>query len=125
MTSRRLALLAVAALLAAGCAGDSPPPSADPDLARAALRGALEAWVKGEPTDALKSRSPAVVVVDHEWTVGVKLARFELGPDVPSGADLRCEATLWILDRRDKLVKRKAAYRVGTAPAVTVVREDE
>ena len=120
---RAPALLLFLAL--AGCGGGSPPRPADPDAAREALQTALDAWQRGDSPASLQGRRPPIHVVDHDWGAGLRLARFELGADTPSGADRWCPVRLWFPDRRGKAVPRTAAYRVGTHPALTVVREDQ
>jgi hypothetical protein len=115
----------LAAALAFGCGGPTPQP-ADPSLAREALREALDAWQRGETAESLSRRRPPIVVVDHQWNSGAKLAKFELADgEQPAGADLRFEVVLHLEGaQKKKNAPTRAAYTVGTKPKTTVVRED-
>jgi hypothetical protein len=119
---KRLACLAV--LVAAGCASRLQTP-ADPADAREALRGALDAWQRGDAPDALRDAAPVVHVSDPDWSAGCRLTRYHIAEgDDRSGIDLRYRVTLTFRDPKGKLVQKKTAYVVGTHPVLTVVRND-
>lgn len=117
------ALVAGLALLA-GCGG-RPPAPADPGRAGAALRLALDAWKSGRPAESLRQGQPAVTVIDREWQGGLRLVDYQVRSEQPLGAELRCQVTLSLRDGRGKTVRKQAVYSVGTAPTVTVVREED
>jgi hypothetical protein len=125
MRTQRVLLLALAAL-PLGCAGATAPRPPDPARAREALRTALDAWQRGESTEALKQRRPPIQVVDHEWRDGVQLVRYRLGDHgQAAGGDLRCPVVLLLRGKNGKAVEKKAVFGVGTAPVLTVVREED
>jgi hypothetical protein len=82
-TSRRLAL---ALLVAAGCAKGAGPPAApayDGRQAREALVASLEAWKKGQ-TKTLARRTPPIRFEDDDLMAGLRLADYEIEePDAP------------------------------------------
>ncbi len=118
--SRWLVLAAVVGLV--GCGGGPPPPT-DPAAGVAVLRAALEAWQAGETPDALKGRTPAVTVVDKDWTGGAKLARFEIDETAaqPNGYDLGCPVKLWLGDGKKPPVRVR--YVVALSPNTVVTRD--
>lgn len=121
--TRRLALLLLPAALAAGCGGDPPPlaMTATPESARPALEAALNAWKAGKSADDLKAADPPVYFSDPEFARGRKLAGFAL-TDAGSavGTGIRFGVTLAFDDKKTRTVN----YRVATAPAVSIYRED-
>lgn len=114
--------ISIAAISSGGC-GSGPPPPADREAARDALRSALDAWRQGQPSDALSRAQPPIYVSDWRWRSGAKLLRYEIDEhDRAIGADRRWPVRLWIDNGRGKTVREPAAYNVGTHPAVTVAR---
>lgn len=105
----------------AGCGG--PPPPTDKAEGVAVLQSVLEAWQAGEPMTALKDRKPAITVVDHAWSGGTKLAKFEIDADgaQPSGYDLSCPVKLWLGDGKKPPVQVR--YVIALAPERVVTRD--
>jgi hypothetical protein len=103
-----------------GCGGAAAARPADPELARQALRDALDAWQRGTAHDA-----SAVRVADEDWLAGSKLVSYRVSDrDQPLGAHLRCRVDLTLRDARGKTVARKAVYDVATDPRPAVIRLD-
>jgi hypothetical protein len=121
---RCLVLLAGIPLIPLGCGGPSPPPPANPEQARAALRLALDAWQKGAAPESLKHGAPAIRVIDHEWATGCRLLRYQVEKDTPLGANLHCHVHLSLQNTRGKMLQKKARYNVATGSVVTVFREE-
>jgi hypothetical protein len=121
---RSLFLLAGIPFVPLGCSGLSPPPPADPDQARTALRLALEAWHKGAAPESLKQGEPAIRVIDHEWASGYRLLHYQVEQDTPLGANLHCHVHLSLKNTRGTRVQKRARYNVATGPVVTVFREE-
>jgi hypothetical protein len=119
---RALALLG-ATLLAAlplGCGGSTP---ADPDLARATLAMALDAWRDGRTIDEVTNGSPPITVADPEWKAGFKLSRYQVADTSRAvGFDLRMPVQLWLQDPKGKAVEQNVKYTVSVQPARTVIR---
>ena len=117
-----LALFATAlfAALPLGCGGSTP---ADPDLARATLATALDAWRDGRTIDEVTNGSPPITVADPEWKAGFKLSRYEVAETTrASGFDLRMPVQLWLQDPKGKAIEQKVKYTVSVQPARTVIR---
>jgi len=125
MRTRRVLLLVLAAV-PLGCGGASAPRPPDPVRARAALHAALDAWQRGESAEALRQRRPPIHVVDHEWRSGVQLVRYRASDaKQAAGGDLRCPVVLSLRGKNGKAFEKKAVFGVGTAPVLTVVREED
>jgi hypothetical protein len=103
-----------------GCGGSTP---ADPDLARATLATALDAWRDGRTIDEVTNGSPPITVADPEWKAGFKLSRYEVADTTrASGFDLRMPVRLWLQDPKGKAIEQKVKYTVSVKPARTVIR---
>ncbi len=109
----------------AGCSGEGQRAApVDPGRAREVLRTALESWRRGDPPQALKSASPAIVVQDFDWSAGRKLVGFEvIGDGRDDDANLRIPVRLTMADLAGREVRKDVSYVVGTSPALTVFRE--
>ena len=117
----RIAALAILLALAGCGGGTTPPRQADPDLARAALREVLDAWVRGESHDAER----AVRVADEDWSAGTKLVRYALkGDERTVGSGLHIPVELTLLNAKGKPKPRRVVYAVDTDPTPMVVRQD-
>jgi len=121
---KRAALtLFAAGLLAAlplGCGGQAP---ADPDLARATLTTALDAWRDGRTIDEVTNGSPPITVAEPAWKSGFKLSKYEVADTTrATGFDLRMSVQLWLEDPKGKSVEEKVKYTVSVAPSRTVIR---
>jgi hypothetical protein len=113
-----LAALAVAAGLS-GCGGQTP---ADPNLARATLSTALDAWRDGRTMDDV-TKGNSITVSDPSWKAGFKLSRYEVGETGrATGFDLKIPVELWLEDPKGKAVQEKVKYTVSVQPARTVIR---
>lgn len=116
----RLALLALAALLAAGCTETVAPTPLDNTKALAALKTTLDAWRKGESTDSLK---PSIIAQDMEWQGGAKLVDYAIeGEGQKVDSNLRARVKLTLKGKDGKDATKTAQYLVTTSPAVTVFR---
>jgi hypothetical protein len=118
------ALVRVAAVLALalplGCGGQAP---ADPDLARATLTTALDAWHDGRTIDEVSNGSPPITVAEPAWKSGFKLSKYEVADTTrAAGFDLRMSVQLWLEDPKGKAVEEKVKYTVSIAPSRTVIR---
>jgi hypothetical protein len=103
-----------------GCGGQKP---ADPDLARATLAMALDAWRDGQTIDDVTNGSPPIVVADPWWKAGYKLSRYQVADDArAAGFDLKIPVELWLEDPKGKAVQEKVKYTVSVQPSRTVIR---
>jgi hypothetical protein len=122
--SRPRALFPVATVLVLvlplGCGGSKP---ADPDLARATLAMALDAWRDGRTIDEVTNGSPPITVADPAWKAGFKLSRYQVAANTrPVGFDLRMPVQLWLEDPKGKTVEETVKYTVSVQPVRTVIR---
>ena len=118
-----LVVLPVAALLPS-CGGQTTAAPVDPGRAREALHTVLECWQKGDPIDALKSASPAIVAQDFDWMSGLRLLAFEItGDGQDDNANLRIPVQLTLRSPKGKELTKRVTYVVGTSPALTVFRD--
>ena len=107
-----------------GC-GQSPPCPSDPALGRDTLRGALDAWKKGETLDGYRRSAPAVTVAERQWRQGLKLLSYEIdGDGKPDGFDVRFRVKLSLQDGGGKPSQERAVYNVRTTPRLVVVRTE-
>lgn len=121
MASRARLAGGLALLLAAGC-GNSLPPQADPDQARAALRAALDAWQKGESAESLARGVPPVYFNDPKCGAGVQLLGYKLDDGHGfHGQSVRLPVVLSLKQKDGTTKDRKTAYLVDTSPAVVIV----
>jgi hypothetical protein len=118
----RLAIGGVACLLFFGC-GRSNAPTKVP-LARESLTVALESWKAGQPSTALRERSPAITMVDEAWQKGEKLESFEtVAGELDDGVNLHCPVKLGLIDERGGRHSEQVTYVIGTAPVITIIRD--
>lgn len=108
-------------LLSAGCGG-SLPPTADRETAITTLKGALDAWQKGEKPEALSRRDQPVQIFDTDWLAGLKLSRYEIDESQvkPSGFDQAIPTKLWLVDGKKNPVV--VTYSVATSPNRIITR---
>jgi hypothetical protein len=110
-------------LAAVGCGG-SLPPQADPDVAAAALRTALDAWQKGEPAAALVGRTPAVYFNDPRCGPAVRLVDYKLDDGHGfHGQSVRRSALLSLRLKDGSALEKKVNYLIDTSPAIVIVPE--
>ena len=124
-TCRCFALAAFSAATVAaiaGCGEELAP--GDEAAARKTLAAALDAWVAGVSAAQLRQQSPAIIVVDQDWTEGCRLVDYELtGAGLFDGRNLRASVALTLQRPPTGPAKRIAAsYVVGMQPIITVVR---
>jgi hypothetical protein len=113
-------------LLLTACGGRPLPAPADPELAREALRSALDAWARGEKSGSLHNGAPPVHVTDGDWDKGLRLDKYQLTPaGQVNGPELRCPAQLSLRDKRGRSFKKQVVYLVGTGPLVSIAREEQ
>ena len=118
--SNRRPALALLALLIASCGGPSPiPPAA---VARAALETSLTAWRDGKPPSATAQAQPPVHSVDSQWSMGRKLASFEVLREQPSETDKRFVVKL---NYRDPPAVAEGVYVVIASQPLAVFREED
>jgi hypothetical protein len=116
------ALLGAVLLLGCGRGGGSLPEQADPAQAKQALRLALDAWQKGDSTDALRERTPAIHFNDPKPASGVRLLSYEL-PDAHEffGQSVRLKVKALVEQKDGAQRERTLTYLIDTSPAVVIV----
>lgn len=120
--SAKFALVVMLLLAPAGCGGAAAG-RVDENMARAVLTKALNAWVAGASASDLRTQEPAVIIVDHEWTSGVRLVDYELlGMGAFDGNTLRAPVMLTLAQPPRPAKKVSANFIVGLQPVITVVR---
>lgn len=107
-------------LLAVGCGGGAKP---DVESARTALKTALDSWQKAEASTKLKTASPAIEFADDERRLGMRLQSYEIGTPTIAGDQIRCKATLSLLDKKGKKLEREAVYMVALKSPVVISRD--
>ncbi len=107
-------------MLACGCGGGAP--TADPQAARSALESVLENWRAGASLSALEEGRPSIHVSDWQRGTGVKLTRYEIDEDRPSGTSRRFKVRLWVDSGKGKTRAEPAEYDVVDRPELVVVR---
>ncbi|HEX7379616.1 MAG TPA: hypothetical protein VF278_21005 [Pirellulales bacterium] len=121
-TSRSLAVAALLALQLGGCGRSNAP--TDVASAKQALEAALRSWQDGQTPEALRQRSPSIVMVEDAWQKGVKLESFEIvSPDVDDGVNLHCAVKLTLNDGGTVRPDEPVTYIVGTSPVITICRD--
>ena len=121
---KRAVLAVFAAASLAGCGGGGASRVDETD-ARAVLVKALDAWIAGTPAADLRASSPEVIVVDQQWTAGMKLVDYEIvGLGTFDGKNLRAPVNLVLGGTPARRANQKvsAEYVVGLQPVVTVTR---
>jgi hypothetical protein len=116
-------LLALAALVAAGCEEKFAATSVDSSKALDALKTTLDAWKKGDAADTLKTASPAITAQDLDWLGGASLTDYAIegqGDKVDSNLKVPVKLTLKTKDGKD--VTKTVKYLVTTSPSITVFR---
>lgn len=122
MKSRGLAVAALLAVQLAGCGRSNAP--TDVASAKQALEVALRSWQEGQTPEALRDRSPGIVMVEDAWQKGVKLESFELvPPDIDDGVNLHCAVKLTLNDGGTVRRAEPVTYIVGTSPVITICRD--
>ncbi len=118
----RLLVLVLLSVVSIGCGGPRGGP-VDSSKVQDVLKTFLKAWQDGKKADDLK---PDIVGVDRDWSAGKKLVSFEIKPnETNQGTTLRFSVQLTLKDDKGTESKSTAIYNVTTAPAVTVIRDDD
>ena len=109
-------------MMSMGC--DGPRGQAvNPTTAKEVCKTFLQAWQDGKRAEDLK---PGIIGADREWSVGKKLVAFEILPDEANqGTQLRMSVKLTLKDSKGAESKSTVKYVVSTAPAVTVLRDED
>lgn len=107
-------------LLAVGCGGGPKP---DVETARTALKVALDSWQKAEAPAKLKTAVPAIEFADDERRLGLRLQSYQLGAPTIAGDQVRCTATLSLLDKKGNKREREAVYMVALKSPVVIARD--
>ncbi|HUQ72367.1 MAG TPA: hypothetical protein VM165_22765 [Planctomycetaceae bacterium] len=112
-------------VLFAGCSPSEIRPQGSGDEAKAALLKVLEAWKAGGAPDELPKASPKIIIVDHDWAGGRRLADYAIVEDpVLNGSHWRVFANLTLL-RKSQLDKpQRVCYAVTLGPTVSILRSD-
>ncbi len=119
----RLLMLVLLCVVSAGCGGGPRGQPVNPTTAKDVLKTFLQAWQDGKKAEDLK---PGIVGADREWTAGKKLVAFEIQSDEANqGTRLSISANLTLKDDKDAESKSTVKYAVSTAPAVTVLRDED
>lgn len=103
------------AMMFVGCSsGEVPSFTLDPELARASVQKAMQAWKDGKTP---KDLQPEMIVGDMDWTQGKKLTSFEILPDeeTTDGSNLYIR-----VKRKIGSAESQITYVVGTNPSVTI-----
>ena len=117
-------LLALLAVIVAGCTASRYSDPVDTERARETLNTALEGWKKGDSPSVLKDGTPAISVQDADWLAGAKLVDYQLTAEGKAVAsNLRVPVTLTIRSKQGKDVKKNVTYIVGTSPVLTIFRD--
>lgn len=117
-----LLMLALLCIVSVGCGGPRGQP-VDPTAAKDVLKTFLQAWKDGKKAEDLK---PGIVGADREWNSGKKLVAFEIQTDeVNQGTRLNVSVNLTLKDDKGTESKSTVKYVVSTAPAVTVLRDED
>ena len=121
---RRLPLIALCAVLAAGCSRSSRterfvPPA---DNARKALDSALKSWETGQPPGSvLGASTPKVVAVDSRWLAGEKLQGYEVVKEEKSSG----QRVFTVRLRVDKGGPQEVRYYVVGVDPLWVYRDED
>ncbi|GIW85891.1 MAG: hypothetical protein KatS3mg108_0215 [Isosphaeraceae bacterium] len=116
--------LGIVVWVVAGCGGPPRAAPVEPELARRALRVALDGWKSGAKPADLKSATPPMTVQDLDWLSGLALVEYEVvGPGRDDDANLRIPVDLVLRDPEGRELRKRVSYVVGTSPSVTVFRE--
>jgi hypothetical protein len=128
MVRRMLPLYCLAVALAAvaglGC-GQSLPPAADPEQARASLQVGLDAWKAGSKADALLQQTPPIRFVDGDWEKGWTLKSYKLGQEKQLGQQRKCGVQLSLRGPKGESATKDVHYEIDTAPAIVILRSYE
>jgi hypothetical protein len=117
-------LLALLAVLVAGCSASRYSDPVDPERARETLNTVLEGWKKGDSPTVLKDGTPSISVQDADWLAGAKLVDYQLTSEGKAVAsNLRVPVILTIRSKQGKDVKKNVNYIVGTSPVLTIFRD--
>jgi hypothetical protein len=119
-------LTLAACLLATGCGRTGGRHfSLDQELARQSFTAFLDAWKQGQRLEDLKTRSPAIIAGDEDWSAGKKLVGYTVSPqEFNDGTNLHLTAELQLgSGKKSKAGKTAVSYVVGTSPVVTIFRK--
>ncbi len=105
---------AMLALAICGCSQETESHPLDPELARASVEKAMQAWVDGKSPKDLQSE---IVVGDTAWTQGRRLLSFKVVPEeeTTDGSNLHIR----VIHKFDSS-ESKVTYIVGTSPVITI-----
>lgn len=118
----RLLMLVLLCAVSGGCGGPRGQP-VNPTTAKDVLKTFLQAWQDGKKAEDLK---PGIIGADREWNDGKKLVAFEIQSDEANqGTRLSLSANLTLKDDKGTESKSTVKYAVSTAPAVTVLRDED
>ncbi len=104
-----------------GCGAPPLPPMANADEARSALSTSLEAFKRGETSESLTKRSPAVYFNDDRWQANKLIAFTILDGHEVYGQSVRLTVNVTFKKPDGTQVERKVPYLVDTAPAIVIV----
>lgn len=127
--SRVLVRLAGCLCLAAvaGCGGKNftPPPAADPAVARSSLEKALDCWkLRIEPNELQKSEPP-VTMQDEDWLDGRRLIDFQiLSGEQALGNSIRWPVRLKVVGADNRERSLEVIYVVSTNPVIHIYRRE-
>jgi hypothetical protein len=118
----RVATIACALALFAGCGQEVPKPIDLADAGRQ-LDAVLKAWKEDRPHASLATGDPAIIFTEPLWENGTRLLAYEVGAVELQGRQGRCTAKLTLRDKDGKQYERKIGYQIDTVPRVVIVRE--
>ena len=122
---RLASCLCLAAVVGCGGKNYTPPPAADPAVARSALEKALDCWkLRIEPNELQKSEPP-VTVQDEDWLDGRRLVEFQLlSGEQTLGNSIRWPARLKVVGADNRERNIEVIYVVSTNPVIHIYRRE-
>lgn len=115
-------LLVVLWFLGCGPRSGNPRPL-DRDLALRSLDVFLTVWRDGSGLESLKQQTPPIVSNDPDWGAGAKLVAFEVLPATEDdGSNLYVDVKMQLAEA-ERAQERKIRFVIGTAPVVSVFRD--
>jgi len=113
---------------ALGCGGGknyTPPPAADPAVARPALEKALDCWRLRITPDELRAAQPPITFADEDCDAGRRLVAFQLlSGEEALGTSIRYPVRLKVVRADGREQSLEVIYVVSTNPIIHIMRRD-
>ncbi len=115
--------LFVSLLCGCGRGGPATQSQEDLDKVKGHVKTALDAWKAGGSADKLKSLSPSIEIVDHEWKAGAKLHQYDIQKvEGNQKENARCWVKLTVV-AKGKTADREVVYDVSVADKIVIGRD--